>query len=97
VAAERYDEPDIVNISSGRPVTIRALTELVAELMGYDGRIVWDATRPDGQRHKGFDITRMRERLGVVCPTPLREGLARTIAWFGEHRADARGVVASCA
>jgi GDP-L-fucose synthase len=92
VAAERYDEPDIVNISSGRPVTIRQLTEQIAALAGFEGDIVWDATQPDGQMEKGFDVTRMRQRLGVECPTPLAEGLAKTIRWFTEHRALVRGV-----
>jgi GDP-L-fucose synthase len=97
LAAERYDSSEIVNISSGRPVSIRALTELVAELVGFDGSVVWDTTRPDGQLDKGFDVTRLRERLGVECPTTLREGLQRTIEWFARHEVTARGVIAPCA
>jgi GDP-L-fucose synthase len=97
IAAERYNSSDILNVSSGRPVSIRAVTELVAELVGFEGRVIWDATRPDGQLHKGFDVTRLREHLGVECPTPLREGLQRTIEWFVEHQSTARGVIAPCA
>jgi GDP-L-fucose synthase len=82
VAAERYDDPDLINISSGTRVTIKELVELVAELTGFTGRITWDSTKPDGQMDKGFDVTRMREVLGFECRTPLREGLMKTIAWF---------------
>ncbi|MCX7723332.1 MAG: GDP-L-fucose synthase [Verrucomicrobiae bacterium] len=82
LAAERYDKPDIVNISSGRPVTIRELVETIAELVGYQGQLVWDTSKPDGQMFKGFDVTRMRQWLGYECRTPLREGLRLTIEWF---------------
>jgi GDP-L-fucose synthase len=89
-AAERYDGPDIINLSSGVATTIRELVETVAELVGYDGRIVWDDSKPDGQLEKGFDVTRMKEWLGYECRTGLRDGLRQTIAWFDTHRAEAR-------
>ncbi len=89
-AAETYDGPDIINISSGRPVSIRELTETIAELSGFRGRIVWDASKPDGQMEKGFDVTRMRTWLGHECRTDLRDGLKRTIDWFCAHHATAR-------
>jgi GDP-L-fucose synthase len=82
LAAEKYDSSDIVNISSGLTVTIKELTETVAQLTGYEGRVVWDTTKPDGQMFKGFDVTRMRETLGYECRTPLREGLKKTIDWY---------------
>jgi GDP-L-fucose synthase len=81
-AAERYHGSDIINISSGTAVSIRELTETVAELTGYRGKVVWDASKPDGQLYKGFDVTRMREILGCECRTGLREGLRKTIDWF---------------
>jgi GDP-L-fucose synthase len=90
LAAEHYDEPDLINISSGTRVTIKELVELTAELTGYRGRIVWDCSKPDGQMDKGFDVTRMREVLGFECKTSLRDGLQKTIAWFEENRAEAR-------
>jgi GDP-L-fucose synthase len=90
LAAERYSSPEIVNVSSGRPVAIRELVETLAELTGFRGRIRWDASKPDGQGVKSFDVRRMRERLGYTCRTPLREGLARTLAWFEAHHATAR-------
>jgi GDP-L-fucose synthase len=59
-------------------------------MVGYEGRVVWDASKPDGQMDKRFDVTRMKEWLGFECRTSLREGLAETIAWFREHRESAR-------
>jgi len=81
-AAERYNQSDIINISSGRAVTIKELTETVAELAGYRGKVVWDTSKPDGQLYKGFDVTRMKELLGCKCRTSLRDGLRKTIEWF---------------
>lgn len=84
LATETYSSSDIVNISSGVPVTIRELVETVAELTGFAGEVRWDTSKPDGQMEKGFDVTRLRERLGYTCPTSLRAGLTKTIAWFTE-------------
>ena len=82
LAAEEYDGSDIINISAGRTVTIKELTETVAELTGYKGKVVWDASKPDGQMYKGFDVTRMKKVLGYECRTSLRDGLKRTIDWY---------------
>jgi len=79
-----HDTTGPVNISSGTRVTIRHLVESIADLMAYDGALVWDTSKPDGQMVKVFDVTEMR-RLGLSCPTPLRDGLRRTIEWVGRH------------
>jgi GDP-L-fucose synthase len=79
-----------MNISSGVPTTIRELVETVAELCEYKGRLEWDTTKPDGQRHKVYDVTRFRRRVPDFTPTPLREGLRRTIEWFQREHATAR-------
>ncbi len=89
-AVQSYDDSGLINISSGVPTTIRDLVETIAELAAYRGRIVWDATKPDGQMEKSFDVTRMREVLKFECPTSLRVGLARTIEWFRANYATAR-------
>jgi GDP-L-fucose synthase len=86
LAAENYDGADIINISSGVPVTIRQLTETIAELTGYEGKVVWDTAKPDGQMLKEFDVTRMRRLLGYECRTSLRDGLRQTIDWFLANR-----------
>ena len=89
-ATESYSSPEIVNISSGARVSIRELVETVARLVGYEGRIVWDASKPDGQLDKGFDVTRMKAWLHHECETPLVEGLRKTLRWFEANYAHAR-------
>lgn len=79
-----YDLTDPVNISSGTTTSIRELAETIKELVGYTGEIVWDTTKPDGQMVKIFDTKRMKD-LGLSCPTTLREGLKKTIDWFGKN------------
>ncbi len=88
--AHSYSSGDIMNISSGVPTTIRELIETVADLCGYQGRIEWDTSKPDGQKHKVYDISRFRARVPAFTPTPLREGLRRTIEWFQREYATAR-------
>jgi GDP-L-fucose synthase len=82
VAAEKYDGGDIINLSSGHATSIKELTEMVAELTGYHGKIVWDRSKPDGQMHKGLSTDRMKHLLGCECRTGLREGLRQTIQWY---------------
>ena len=86
LAAETYNGADLINISSGVAVTIKELTETIAELAGYRGKVVWDTTKPDGQMMKGFDVTRMRQLLGYECRTSLRDGLRMTINWVLANR-----------
>ena len=81
---EEYNSSEPVNISSGTATSIRQLAETIKELVGFQGRIVWDASKPNGQMVKIFDVTRLRG-LGLSCATPLREGLRRTIAWLSRH------------
>jgi GDP-L-fucose synthase len=90
LAAEHYSGAEIINISSGVPVTIRELVETVAELTGFIGSIRWDSDKPDGQPVKGFDVKRLRVRLGFECRTPLSAGLRKTIDWFEAHQSTAR-------
>lgn len=92
-AAATYNAPEIINISSGTALTIKELVETVAELTGFTGKVVWDTTKPDGQMDKQFDVTRMRELLGIQCPTTLRDGLKKTIAWYQANRQTARTTV----
>ena len=89
-AAEIYNGEEIINISSGTQTTIKELVETVADVVGFTGTINWDATKPDGQMLKGFDVTRMREWLGFECKTPLREGLQKTFKWFEENLSSVR-------
>ncbi|MFN7932047.1 MAG: NAD-dependent epimerase/dehydratase family protein [Bryobacteraceae bacterium] len=85
---EEYDSTEPVNLSSGSTTSIRELTETIRELTGFAGEIAWDASKPDGQLEKIFDVTRMKG-LGLSCPTSLRDGLKKTIDWFAGNYAGA--------
>jgi GDP-L-fucose synthase len=78
---ENYDCSDPVNISSGTTTSICELAETISELMGFQGTLQWDATKPDGQMIKIFSPKKMQS-LGLSCPTPLRRGLEKTVDWF---------------
>ena len=78
-----------INLATGETVSIRGLAELLAEISGYGREIVWDASKPDGQLRRAYDVSRLRA-LGVGPGRPLREGLAETYAWFVAHAADVR-------
>jgi len=90
LAAERYDEPDPVNLGSGREISIRDLAVLIARLCGFSGSIEWDTSKPNGQPRRCLDTTRARERFGFVASTPFEEGLRRTIEWYQRTRASGR-------
>jgi GDP-L-fucose synthase len=81
-AAQQYDGPEPVNLGTGEEISIRALAELTAELTGYDGNIVWDTTKPNGQPRRRVDVSRAEQLFGFRASTPLRAGLERTIAWY---------------
>ena len=82
LAAERLESPDPVNIGTGHEIAIADLAALIAEKTGYPGRLVFDATKPDGQPRRQLDVTRARELLGFTAETPLAAGLDRTVAWY---------------
>jgi len=80
-----YDSSEPINISSGTRVTIKELAGTIKQVTGYEGRIVWDTTQPDGQLDKIYDVTRLNT-LGLRCATALGDGLRRTLAWFVQAR-----------
>jgi GDP-L-fucose synthase len=82
LAAERYDAPAPVNLGTGVETSIRELAELVAELTGFDGELVWDTTMPNGQPRRQLDATRAEQLFGFRARTSLRNGLEQTIAWY---------------
>jgi GDP-L-fucose synthase len=87
LAAERYDGAEPVNVGTGEEISIRDLAALVAELTGFEGRLTWDASKPNGQPRRKLDTTRARELFGFEARTTLRDGLERTIAWYRESKA----------
>lgn len=85
-AAEKYNDPDPVNLGAGFEISMRDLAEKIRRLTGYQGDIVWDRSRPNGQPRRMLDVSRARERFGFEARVSLDEGLARTVAWYREHR-----------
>jgi len=81
-AAEVYDRPELVNLSSGTETTVRQIVDLLVDLTGYHGKIDWDTSRPDGQARRFMDITKARRDLGFEPHTTLRDGLRSTIDWY---------------
>jgi GDP-L-fucose synthase len=86
LAAERYDGPEPVNLGASHEISIRDLAELIAEVAGYDGRIVWDETKPNGQPRRSVDGSRAKELFGFEARTHLRDGIERTVAWYRTAR-----------
>ena len=82
LAAERYDGAEPVNLGTGVETSIRETAELVADVVGFTGRINWDASMPNGQPRRSLDASRARKLFGFEAKTPLREGIERTVAWY---------------
>ena len=85
LAAERYDGPEPVNLGTGQEISIRELAELIGDVTGFHGEIVWDTTKPNGQPRRSLDAGRAKELFGFEARTTLREGLARTVEWYRKH------------
>jgi len=81
---ENYDSPEPINLSTGRSTSIKELAEMTRELTGYRGKIAWDTSRPDGKVFKIFSNAKLKA-LGLDCPTPLRDGLKKTVDWFAAY------------
>ena len=82
LATERYDRSDPVNIGAGFEISIKDLAELIAEISGFHGRIIWDHTKPDGQPRRMLDTARAFLEFGFKAKTQFREGLKKTIEWY---------------
>jgi GDP-L-fucose synthase len=86
-AAERYDRPEPVNLGSGQEISIRALVDQIAALVGYRGAVVWDVSKPNGQPRRGLDTSRAAREFDFQASTPFSDGLRRTIEWYRRERA----------
>jgi GDP-L-fucose synthase len=84
LGAERYDGSEPVNLGSGWEVSIVELASLIARLVGFEGRLVFDVSKPDGQPRRRLDTTRAEQYFGFRAATSLEKGLRATIAWYAE-------------
>ena len=82
LAGERYNGADPVNLGTGHEIVIRDLAALIGELCGYEGEIIWDASKPNGQPRRQLDVTRAADLFGFRAQVGLRDGLEQTIAWY---------------
>src|SRR5438034_5802809 len=78
---ENYDSPEIINVGCGEDISIRELAELICDLVGFDGELAWDTSKPDGTPRKLLDVTKLRA-LGWKPAITLRQGIAQTYDWF---------------
>ncbi len=86
LATERYDGAEPVNLGSGEEISIADLARMIAEEVGYSGKIAWDKTKPNGQPRRCLNVDRAQRYFGFRARCGLRAGLAKTIVWFNAHR-----------
>ncbi len=82
LATERYNKSEPVNIGTGFEISIKDLVNLIAELTGFKGKIIWDTTKPNGQPRRNLDVSKAKEKFGFEAEIDFREGLKRTIEWY---------------
>jgi len=90
LAAERYNQSDPINLGAGYEISIKNLTFLLAELIGYRGKIIWNSSKPDGQPRRTLDTTKAEKEFGFRAKVKLEDGLMKTINWYQEHMAYAQ-------
>jgi GDP-L-fucose synthase len=86
LAAEKYDGPEPVNLGAGHEIRIKDLAEMIAQLTGFTGRIVWDVSKPNGQPRRAIDTSRAEALFGFRARVSFEEGLQRTIDWYRAQR-----------
>lgn len=85
MATQLYNEPDPVNLGTNHEVTIKDLVETICELMEFQGEIVWETDKPNGQPRRCLDTTRAKEKFGFMAEVGFKEGLKNTIEWYRQH------------
>lgn len=85
-AAEKYNGADPVNLGSGYEISIKDLAEMICRMTGFQGKLIWDTTKPNGQPRRGLDVSRAKEYFGWSAQVPFEEGMRRTIDWFKQNR-----------
>lgn len=86
LASERYNGREPFNLGSGMEISIKDLAEMIARLTGYNGKLVWDTSKPNGQPRRALDVSRAKDYFGFEAQMPFEEGLRRTIAWYRENQ-----------
>ncbi|WP_418223284.1 GDP-L-fucose synthase family protein [Clostridium isatidis] len=84
---ENYEGNDFINIGTGKEISIKGLAELIKEIVGYEGKIVWDTTKPDGTPRKLLDVSRLG-KAGWTYKTELKDGIKKAYKWYLENYID---------
>jgi len=85
-AVERYDKPDPANLASGKEISIKNLSKKIKKYVGFNGKILWDTSKPDGQPRRLFDISRARREFIFEPETTFEDGIEETIKWYNDNR-----------
>lgn len=88
IATQKYNAPDPVNLGTGYEISIKDLVELICELMGFTGEIIWETDKPNGQPRRCLDTQKAKEAFGFTALIDFRQGLKNTIDWYKEHPGD---------
>jgi GDP-L-fucose synthase len=86
IATDAYNKSEPVNIGAGFEISIKELTKLIAKLTGFQGKITWDKSKPDGQPRRMLDTTKALKEFGFIASTDIATGLIKTIDWYRENR-----------
>ncbi len=86
LAAERYNKSEPVNLGSSFEITIKDLVDIIVKATGFQGKVTWDSTKPDGQPRRKLDVSKAEAEFGFKSTTTFEEGLKKTIDWYRENR-----------
>ena len=86
LATEKWNDSAPITIGTGKEISIKDLVELIVETCGFEGEIVWDASKPDGQPRRCLEVSNAKRHLGFVARMDFETGLRRTIDWYRAHR-----------
>jgi GDP-L-fucose synthase len=89
LAAEHYDSSEPANLGADRELPIRELVGIICDLVGFEGEVRWDSSKPDGQPRRGVDASRAEKEFGFKADTDFDDGIARTLDWYLTHRDEA--------
>ena len=84
-ATENYNKPEPINIGTSEEIMIKDLVDLIKDLVGYKGNIVWDSKKPDGQPKRKLDVSKAEQQFGFKSTINLEQGLQKTITWFNNN------------
>jgi GDP-L-fucose synthase len=92
LATERYDGNLPVNLGTGEEISIKELAEMIAREIGFEGRFIWDTSKPNGQPRRCLDVSRAKQLFGFEASHRLQDGIQKTVSWFLTHRQELREV-----